>query len=184
MMVRLYGQTPTLDPDTANPYLVLTDNNRTVSASTQIQVFPKSSQIFDRWPQILGTKGVSCGRAYWEIEVKESDGAWSIGVCYKSIDRKGVGNECLLGFNDKSWCVHSGPDIFSSLHNGKRMAVTADKPSVVGVYVDFEGGTISFYNASGSRMNLLHTFHGAFTEPLHPALRVRIGVTLALSALK
>ncbi|XP_067897895.1 E3 ubiquitin/ISG15 ligase TRIM25-like [Heterodontus francisci] len=184
MMVRLYGQTPTLDPDTANPYLVLTDSNRTVSASSQIQVFPKSAQIFDRWPQILGTKGVSCGRSYWEIEVKEGDGAWSIGVCYKSISRKGAGNECLLGFNDKSWCIHSGPDAFSSLHNGKRNAVTAGKPSTVGVYVDFDGGKVSFYSVSDNKIILLHAFHGAFTEPLHPALRVRIGVTLSLSVLK
>ncbi|XP_067851718.1 E3 ubiquitin/ISG15 ligase TRIM25-like [Heptranchias perlo] len=184
VMIRLYGQTPTLDPDTANPYLVLTDSNRTVSASGQIQVLPRSAQIFDRWPQVLGTKGVSCGRSYWEIDVMEGGGAWSIGVCYSSISRKGVGNECLLGFNDKSWCVHSGPDAFSSLHNGKRIAVTAGKPSTVGVYVDFEGGIISFYSVSGSEITLLHSFHQTFTEPLHPALRVRSGVTLSLSALK
>ncbi|XP_041038604.1 E3 ubiquitin-protein ligase TRIM11-like [Carcharodon carcharias] len=184
MMVKLYGQTPTLDPDTANPYLALTNNNRTVSASSQIQVFPKSAQIFDRWPQILGAQAVSCGRSYWEIEVKEGDGAWSIGVCYKSISRRGAGNECLLGFNDKSWCIHSGSDSLSSLHNGKRIAIKAEKPSTLGVYIDFEGGIISFYSVSGIELTLLHTFHGAFTEPLHPALRIRIGVTLSLSVLK
>ncbi|XP_051874820.1 E3 ubiquitin-protein ligase TRIM8-like isoform X2 [Pristis pectinata] len=56
MMIQLYGQTPILDPDTANPYLILTDNNRTVSASSQIQLFQRSAQRFDRWPQILGTE--------------------------------------------------------------------------------------------------------------------------------
>ncbi|XP_048460114.1 E3 ubiquitin-protein ligase TRIM11-like [Rhincodon typus] len=184
MMVKLYGQTPTLDPDTANPYLILTDNNRTVSASNYIQVFPKSAQIFDRWPQILGVKGVSCGQSYWEIQVKEGDGAWSIGVCYKSISRKGEGNDCLLGFNDKSWCIHSGPDALSGLHNGRRIAVKAEKPSTVGVFIDFDGGVISFYSVWGSELTLLHTFHGRFTEPLYPAVRVRIGVTLSLSVLK
>ncbi|XP_038671545.1 E3 ubiquitin-protein ligase TRIM11-like [Scyliorhinus canicula] len=184
MMVKLYGQAPTLDPDTANPYLALTDNNRTVSASSQIQMFPKSGEIFDRWPQILGAEAVSCGRSYWEVEVKEGDGAWSIGACYKSMSRRGAGNECLLGFNDKSWCIHSGPDALSCLHDGKRIGVQAEKPSMLGIYIDFEGGIISFYNVSGNELTLLHTFHGTFTEPLHPALRVRIGVTLSLSVLK
>ncbi|XP_078065330.1 E3 ubiquitin/ISG15 ligase TRIM25-like isoform X2 [Mustelus asterias] len=184
MMVKLYGQTPTLDPNTANPYLALTDNNRTVSASSQIQMFPKSVEIFDRWPQILGAEAVSCGRSYWEVKVKEGDGAWSIGVCYKSISRRGAGNECLLGFNDKSWCIHSGPDALSCLHDGKRIAVKAEKLSTLGVYIDFEGGLISFYTVSEHELTLLHTFHGAFTEPLHPALRVRIGVTLAFTVLK
>ncbi|XP_072429200.1 E3 ubiquitin/ISG15 ligase TRIM25-like [Chiloscyllium punctatum] len=184
IMVKLYGQSPTLDPDTANPYLVLTDNNRTVSASNYIQVFPKSTQIFDRWPQILGAKGVSYGQSYWEIQVKDGDGAWSIGVCYKSINRKGEGNDCLLGFNDKSWCIHSGPDALSGLHNGRRIAVKAEKPSTVGVYINFEGGIISFYSVPGSELTLLHTFNGRFTEPLYPALRVRMGVTLSLSVLK
>lgn len=184
MMVQLYGQTPTLDPDTANPYLLLTDNNRTVSASSQIQLFQRSAHRFDRWPQILGTQCVSCGRSYWEVEVREGGGAWSIGVCYTSISRKGEGDECLLGFNKKSWCIHSGPYVLSSLHNGKRIAEFAGKPSTVGVFVDFEGGIVSFYSVSGRIITLLYTFHGTFTEPLHPALRLRTGVTLSLATLK
>ncbi|XP_069752509.1 E3 ubiquitin/ISG15 ligase TRIM25-like [Narcine bancroftii] len=183
-MVQLYGQTPTLDSDTANPYLVLTDNNRTVSASSQIQPFQRSTQRFDRWPQILATECVSCGRSYWEVEVREGGGAWSIGVCYTSIDRKGEGDECLLGFNKKSWCIHSGPYVLSSLHNGKRIAEFAGKPSTVGVFVDFEGGVVSFYSVSGNKITLLYTFRGTFTEPLYPALRLRTGVTLSLSSLK
>ncbi|XP_072896708.1 E3 ubiquitin-protein ligase TRIM11-like isoform X2 [Hemitrygon akajei] len=184
MMIKLYGQTPTLDPDTANPYLVLTDNNRTVSASSQIQLLQRSAQRFDRWPQVLGTECVSCGRSYWEVEIREGGGAWSVGVCYTSINRNGEGNNCLLGFNNKSWCIHSGPYVLSSLHNGKRIAEFPGKPSTVGVFVDFEDGVISFYSVLGSKITLLYTFHGTFSEPLCPALRLRTGVTLSLSALK
>ncbi|XP_062902277.1 E3 ubiquitin-protein ligase TRIM11-like [Mobula hypostoma] len=184
MMIRLYGQTPTLDPDTANPYLVLTDNNRTVSASSQIQLFQRSAQRFDRWPQVLGTECVSCGRSYWEVEIREGGGAWSVGVCYTSINRKGEGDDCLLGFNNKSWCIHSGPYVLSSLHNGKKIAEFPGNPSTVGVFVDFEDGVISFYSVLGSKITLLYTFQGTFSEPLCPALRLRTGVTLSLSALK
>ncbi|XP_051874279.1 E3 ubiquitin-protein ligase TRIM58-like [Pristis pectinata] len=119
-MVRLYGHSPTLDPTTAHPSLFLFDNNTTVLGSFDAQRYPESEQRFDAKEQILGTQGVSYGRSYWEVKAEKTVG-WKIGVCYVNMSRKGRGNECSLGQNDKSWCVQSGPFSFIAMHDRNKV---------------------------------------------------------------
>ncbi|XP_059361686.1 uncharacterized protein LOC132099265 [Carassius carassius] len=104
----------TLDPNTANTKLILSEENRKVTRVEESQPYPDHSDRFDVWPQVL-CKESMCGRCYWEIE-------WSgeyvyISVSYKSISRKGQGNECVFGRNDQSWSLICTPDSYSFKHN-------------------------------------------------------------------
>ncbi|XP_067897462.1 LOW QUALITY PROTEIN: E3 ubiquitin-protein ligase TRIM7-like [Heterodontus francisci] len=172
-MVRLYGQTPTLDPDTAHPSLILFDNNSTVLGSLDTQPYPDSPHRFDGKQQVLCSVGISYGRSYWEVKTSKEVG-WKVGVCYRSINRKGQGNECALGQNDKSWCVQQGMFSFLALHNRIKTKLTKakDYPNTVGVFVDFDCGIISFYSVSDDMLTLLYTFEQTFSKPLYPALEI------------
>ncbi|MGH0161867.1 UNVERIFIED_CONTAM: hypothetical protein FKN15_041616 [Acipenser sinensis] len=159
----------TLDPNTANRELCLSEGNRKVTCRGETQRYPDDHQErFDCYPQVLCREGLSGTRCYWEIEW--SGGGASIGVTYKGISRKGVDLSCGLGFNDKSWSLRCSGYSCTAWHNTNQTAITAPRSPRIGVYLDFNDGTLSFYGISDT-MTLLHRFQTTFTEPLYPGFR-------------
>ncbi|MGH0186611.1 UNVERIFIED_CONTAM: hypothetical protein FKN15_022276 [Acipenser sinensis] len=158
----------TLDPNTVYEELSLSEGNRKVTWG-ETQRYPDHSERFDSWPQVLCREGLSGTRCYWEIE--RSGGGASIGVTYKGISRKGGDRSCGLGFNDKSWSLECSDSSYSAWHNNNRTAITAPRSPRIGVYLDFNAGTLSFYGVSDT-MTLLHRFQTTFTEPLYPGFRL------------
>ncbi|XP_048416014.1 zinc-binding protein A33-like isoform X2 [Stegostoma tigrinum] len=185
-LVSMYGQTPTLDPYTAFPHLILSDSNRSVSGSKRQQPYSDNPKRFNYWWQVLCTERLSYGRCYWEVEIGGDRRRWDVGMCYESLSRKGKGKECSLGQNKESWCLYSEPGSVAALHDNNATKLTAQMPTRVGVYVDFEAGIISFYSVSDRKLTLLHNFREqTFTKPLYPALGVADFTTsLALCSLK
>src|SRR5512141_334309 len=92
----------TLDPNTANTQLILSEENREVKSVRENQPYPDHPDRFDAWPQALCRESV-CGRCYWEIDCSGDD--VFISVSYKSIRRKGRGVECGFGYNAQSWSL-------------------------------------------------------------------------------
>nr|XP_023673991.1 tripartite motif-containing protein 16-like isoform X2 [Paramormyrops kingsleyae] len=162
----------TLDPNTANRYLYLSEGNRKVTwGEEEQQPYPGHPERFDWWLQVLCRETLT-GRCYWEAEWSGSV-AW-IGVTYKGIRRKGNSADCGLGFNDKSWMLSCSPHSYSVWHNDKRTDIPI-KPSGsrrVGVYLDQAAGTLSFYRVSSDGLTLLYSFTSSFTEPLYPGFAV------------
>ncbi|XP_063059746.1 stonustoxin subunit beta-like [Engraulis encrasicolus] len=167
---RKYACELTLDPNTANSCLSLSEGNRKVTCGGQ-QQYPDHPDRFDYWPQVLCREGLT-GRCYWEAEWSGGDAA--IAVAYKSIQRKGVGGESRFGWNDESWSLQCSSDSYTALHNNKRTDIPAPSPrsSRVGVYLDWPAGTLSFYSVSSDTLTHLHTFHSTFTQPLYPGVGV------------
>ncbi|XP_058872188.1 tripartite motif-containing protein 16-like [Acipenser ruthenus] len=155
----------TLDPNTVNRNLCLSEGNRKVTLRGETQRYPDHSERFDYYLQVLCSEGLSGTRCYWEIEC--SGGGASIGVTYKGISRKGGDRSCILGFNDKSWSLFCSASSYTARHNNNETAITAPHSPRIGVYLDFNAGTLSFYGVSDT-MTLLHRFQTAFTEPLYP----------------
>ncbi|XP_043093392.1 stonustoxin subunit beta-like isoform X2 [Puntigrus tetrazona] len=153
----------TLDPNTANTELILSEENKNVTGVRKKQPYPDHPDRFDHWYQVLCRESV-CGRCYWEIE-------WSgdvrISVSYKNISRKGPGKECEFGSNDQSWSLDCFPYSYSFRHNNIVTELLVESiSSRVGVYVDHSAGTLSFYNVE--TMKLIHTVQTTFTQPLYP----------------
>ncbi|XP_058872186.1 tripartite motif-containing protein 16-like [Acipenser ruthenus] len=159
----------TLDPNTANRNLCLSEGNRKVTWRRETQRYPDHSERFESQPQVLCREGLSGTRCYWEIEC--SGGGADIGVTYKGISRKGGDRSCGLGFNDKSWSVYCSDSSYTARHNNNETAITAPRYPRIGVYLDFNAGTLSFYGVSDT-MTLLHRFQTTFTEPLYPGFWV------------
>ncbi|XP_018529559.1 NACHT, LRR and PYD domains-containing protein 3 isoform X3 [Lates calcarifer] len=175
----------TLDLNTAHKLLVLSDGNRKVTQGREEQPYPDHPDRFDHWSQVLFQQGLT-SRCYWEVEWK---GNWAgLGVTYKGINRKGVPNNCVIGYNRVSWGLHCSDHGYAAYHNIKSIAISVPSSGCrrVAVYLDWEAGILSFYRVSPERsLTHLHTFFTKFTEPLYPGFRVwDYGSSVTLCQLK
>ncbi|XP_064872702.1 NLR family CARD domain-containing protein 3-like [Oncorhynchus nerka] len=168
--LRKYVCDLTLDPNTVNRLISLSEENRKVTRRTEEQPYPDHPERFEDCRPVLCREGLT-GRCYWEVEWS---GGAVIGVTYKGISRRGEVRDCWLGYNDKSWSLFCSDNSYSACHNNN--PTTIDVPSSsshrVGVYLDWPAGTLSFYRASSDTLTHLITFTSKFTEPLYPGFRV------------
>uniref|UniRef100_A0A3Q3Q8E7 B30.2/SPRY domain-containing protein n=1 Tax=Monopterus albus TaxID=43700 RepID=A0A3Q3Q8E7_MONAL len=150
----------TMDPNTAHRLLILSDDNRKVSQGITEQQYPDHPDRFDYWTQVLAQQGLT---SRW------------LGVAYKGIGRKGVGNNCVMGYNRMSWSLHCSAHGYAAYYNIKSIAIPVPSSGShrVAVYLDWEAGILSFYRVSSGRsLTHLYTFYTRFTEPLYPGFRV------------
>ncbi len=165
-----------------------------------VQSYPDHPDRFDECYQVLCRESV-CGRCYWEIEWSGDYDGVDISVSYKSISRKGRGDECRFGYNDQSWSLYCSPSSYSFTHNNiqtdlsvksisRRIGVFDDDDdddddgddddiSRIGVFVDHGAGTLSFYSVSDT-MNLIHTVQTTFTQTLYPGFWVNYNSSVKL----
>ncbi|XP_036828128.1 tripartite motif-containing protein 16-like [Oncorhynchus mykiss] len=153
----------TLDPNTAHTHLSLSEGNRKVTCTRQVQPYPDHPDRFTNYRQVLCREGQS-GRCYWEVE-------WSVdvdtAVSYKDISRTERGNDGAFGYNNKSWRLECYRGDYCFRHNDVETKVSGPQSSRVGVYLDHKAGTLSFYSVSDT-MTLLHRVQTTFTQPLYP----------------
>ncbi len=168
-----------------NKLLRLSERNRVITVTITDQSYPDHPDRFDYYRQVLCRESV-CGRCYWELE-------WSrcvfISVSYKSIRRKGWGDECVFGSNDQSWSLFCFPSSYSFIHNNIQTALSVkpissrigvydddddddDDIRRIGVFVDHGAGTLSFYSVSDT-MSLIHTVQTTFTQTLYSGFGFR-----------
>ncbi|XP_695364.4 tripartite motif-containing protein 16 [Danio rerio] len=165
-----YSHQFTLDLNTMNDHLRLSESNRVITGAETAQPTFDHPDKFNGWPQVLCRESVR-GRCYWEIEWSGDVGV-ILSVSYKSISRKGFGNECAFGGNDKSWSLACFPTRYSFWHNSKRTDLSVKPISrMIGVYVDESAGILSFYGISNT-ISLIHTVKTTFTQPLYPGFTV------------
>ncbi|XP_065809361.1 tripartite motif-containing protein 16-like, partial [Labrus bergylta] len=155
----------TLDPNTANTLLLLSDENRKVTVMREQQSYSSHPDRFTYWCQVLSKESLM-GRCYWEVELR---GNVSVAVTYKNISRAGLSDECWFGRNDKSWALDYYNNSYNFCYNNVRTPVSGPQSSRVGVYLDHRAGILSFYSISET-MTLLHRVQTTFTQPLHAGL--------------
>ncbi|XP_048011409.1 tripartite motif-containing protein 16-like protein [Megalobrama amblycephala] len=161
----------TLDLNTVNKRLRLSERNRVITNDNIVQPYPDHPDRFDYWLQVLCRESVCDQRCYWEIEWSGLLGLY-ISVSYKSIGRKSEGYEGWFGHNDQSWSLFCCPFRFSFIHNKIESDLPIVPSSRIGVYVDHSAGILSFYSISGDTMSLIHTVQTTFTQPLYPGFWV------------
>ncbi|KAK7877750.1 hypothetical protein WMY93_030564 [Mugilogobius chulae] len=163
------------DPNTVSQNIKFSNNDRTISLTKEKQSYPDHSERFDSLNQVLCSEGLK-GRCYWEVEWT---GDVDIAVTYKSIKRRGKGDDSCLGKNAQSWRLGCTKESFSLLHEnrGRSFVVRYRSFNVystnrVGVYLDWEEGVLSFYGVYSDRKFHLQTYKTRFTEELCPAFGI------------
>lgn len=173
----------TLDPNTANSFLCLSEGNRKVTTCYESQYYPEHPERFSGWAQVLAREPVST-RCYWEVEWSGSGGI-GIGVSYKGSNRHGGSTDGKLGCNSKSWGLNlsDGHCIFQ--HNKTKLEIPSPISARIGVYVDHKIGILAFYCISLRRdtMTLLHRVQTTFSQPLYPGFWLGLGSTVKLCSI-
>uniref|UniRef100_A0A8C6SVF7 NACHT, LRR and PYD domains-containing protein 12-like n=1 Tax=Neogobius melanostomus TaxID=47308 RepID=A0A8C6SVF7_9GOBI len=159
-----------LDPNTAQIKLKLSDNNKKATRVREDQPYPDHQDRFENWTQLLCDTGLT-GRCYWEVQWR---GWVSISVSYRGIKRKGGGYDSRFGLNDQSWSLECSERGFSVWHKNKqtRLPQPCSSSGTVGVFVDCAAGSLSFYTVSSEELIHLHTFNTTFTQTLIPGFKL------------
>ncbi|XP_049333080.1 NACHT, LRR and PYD domains-containing protein 14-like isoform X1 [Astyanax mexicanus] len=183
--LKKYGCDFTLDLNTAQCYLSLSEENRRVEFRAELQSYPDHPERFDEWSQVLSRERVTgvTGRCYWEAEWSGGGGA-AVALSYKTISRKGWGSDCVFGENINSWSLFCSDNSYSVHHNNNSTDLSTPPSGCrrVGVYVDCPSGTLSFYRVSSDThspshshtLTHLHTFYTTFTQPLYAGFWVYV----------
>ncbi|XP_036395251.1 tripartite motif-containing protein 35-like [Megalops cyprinoides] len=152
----------TLDPNTADPFLVLSDDLTSVVDSGRSQQLPDNPERFHPYACVLGSEGFTAGRHSWEVEVGDSTN-WTLGVALGSVCRKEEFSACP---EEGVWCI--------SLRSGEYRVMASPCAPLpvrktlrrVRVELDWDAGWVSFSDPADGVP--LHTFTHPFAEAVYP----------------
>ncbi|KAM4536973.1 uncharacterized protein PAE49_021379 [Odontesthes bonariensis] len=162
----------TLDPMTNYPWLQLSDDQRRVQEGISESDVPDSSQRFDSWPCVLGWEGYNSGRHYWEVNIA-NNGYWRIGLTTADSKRQG---RFPMTPKDGYWTLWRSTHNFYACSKPETELPISLVPRRIGIYLDYEEGQISFYNAETKTH--IYTFTGSFRGKLYPLFAPMDGRTL------
>ncbi|XP_041928304.1 zinc-binding protein A33-like [Alosa sapidissima] len=162
-MQEIVQYTPvTLDPNTAHPRLILSEDLTSVRRVVERQQLPDNPERFDMYGCVLGSEGFNSGTHCWDVEVGENT-VWFVGVKAESTPRKGE-----YGNVSGEWCV--------GYKYGKYGACAPPQPSTlltvqqklqrIRVQLDWDRGKVSFSDPDNNTH--LHTLTHTFTERVFP----------------
>ncbi|XP_026096022.1 nuclear factor 7, ovary-like [Carassius auratus] len=142
-----------LDPNTAHPSLVLSDDLTSVKDRWNKQPLPDNPERLDSYPCVLGSEGFNSGTHCWDVEV-EGNSYWILGVTTASNQRKG-----REFFDTDVWSVQYGLYIRSGFPVEQGL-------ECVRVYLDYDRGMVLFSDPVTNTR--LHTFTTTFTDTVFP----------------
>ncbi|XP_037610615.1 E3 ubiquitin-protein ligase TRIM21-like [Sebastes umbrosus] len=148
-----------LDPDTANPWLIISNDRKQVRYSKVSGLRRNQNpNMFTVMYAVLGQRGFSSCKFYFEVFVGGKT-EWCLGVVAASVPRKEVP---LCG----RWTIRFVKDKFETF-SSPNVPVHLGKVERVGVFVDYEAGQISFYDVQTA--TIIYSFtECVFTEDLYP----------------
>ncbi|KAF3695431.1 Nuclear factor 7, ovary [Channa argus] len=152
-----------LDPNTANPWLCLSDDLTSVRNGDTKQQLPDNPERCTKYCNVLGSEGFSSGKHSWDVEVGDHPD-WFMGLVKQSVDRK------REGYASPKYGIW-----FLSLYKGEYSdllgkTVTVKSLQRIRVQLDYDRGEVSFYNPED--MSLIYTHRDTFTEKLFPYFSV------------
>ncbi|XP_056443644.1 E3 ubiquitin-protein ligase TRIM39-like [Gadus chalcogrammus] len=164
-IVQQYEVDVTLDPDTAQPRLILSEDGRQVHDGGVERKLLENPKRFTKQLCVLTRQSFSSGRFYFEVQVKDKTG-WGLGVARESINRNSF---IIVTPETGYWTVYYEEDgLLFSDDPDVRLPLSAELQKV-GVFVDYDEGLVSFYDVE-ARVHIYSATGCTFSEPLYPIL--------------
>ncbi|KAM3857419.1 uncharacterized protein ACN63O_018439 [Diretmus argenteus] len=161
-----------LDPVTSHPWLQLSDDQRKVQEAISESALPYSPQRFDSWPCVLAWEGYTCGRHYWEVNIA-NNGYWRIGLTTADSKRHG---RFPMTPKHGYWALWRSTHQFYACTKPETPLPVGLVPRRMGIYLDYEEGQISFYDAEAK--SHIYSFTGTFKGKVYPLFAPLDGRTL------
>ncbi|XP_078081914.1 zinc-binding protein A33-like isoform X2 [Mustelus asterias] len=153
----------TFDHLTAHPHLEISTNRRSVIPRCESLPVDYRDGRFDSCLCVLGTEAISMGKHYWEVTVNKK-AKWDLGVAYSSVPRHG---DIIYRPSRGIWCLTFRDGYcYEACDEHDIQLEVKHKPNRIGIYVDYEGGVVSFFDAE--MMQTLYAFRTHFTDQLLP----------------
>ncbi|XP_062390988.1 zinc-binding protein A33-like [Sardina pilchardus] len=168
----------TLDPNTAHPKLILSEDLTSVRYGDEEQQLPDNPERFDEYASVLGSEGFNAGTHCWDVEVGENRG-WFIGVMTESTQRKGdytsMSGVWCVWYNGAAYRACATPHDYTLL-------TVQQKLQRIRVQLDWDRGELSFSNPDNNTQ--LHIFTHRFTVRVFPYFFTNINVPLRMLPVK
>ncbi|XP_025026723.1 zinc finger protein RFP-like [Python bivittatus] len=145
-----------LDPVTAYPRLLLSASRKIVTHDSTFNSLVSSPRAFDMMPCILAEEGFTSGRHCWQVEVTSGGHGWAVGVMKESVERKGP---LAISVQEGIWALV--PELLPPAY---RKAGT----SRFRLYLDYEGGTICFFEVDSRELVALRSYAVFLGERVFP----------------
>ncbi|XP_032061040.1 butyrophilin subfamily 3 member A2-like [Aythya fuligula] len=159
----------TLDPDTAHPGLVVSQDNCSVICKSEWQQVPDTPERFDIWWCMLGHEEFRDGRHCWLVEVEGEqlkDSRWSVGVVRASVKRNRW-NKTIP--KNGIWALQYYEGQLISLTWPHTLLSLSPVPTRIWVCLDCTQRQVSFLNADNGVQIFTFTeasFNGESIRPL------------------
>ncbi|XP_065419311.1 butyrophilin subfamily 1 member A1-like isoform X2 [Chrysemys picta bellii] len=160
--------TVTLDPDTAHPELILSEDQKSVRWGDTRQRRPNNPERFDTELCVLGCEGFTSGRHCWEVEVVAGR-YWAVGVARESVGRKGG---ISLSPEGGIWAVERWGGHCWALTSPVTPLPLSRFPSRIRVCLDCDRGQVTFIGAGDEAPIFTFPPGSVPGERIRPWLRV------------
>ncbi|XP_040886095.1 nuclear factor 7, brain-like isoform X2 [Toxotes jaculatrix] len=162
-MHKVVKYTPvTLDPNTAAPWLVLSDDLASVCDSDEKQKLPDNPERFDPDTGVLGNEGFTSGKHAWDVSVGDNT-AWVVGVAKESVQRKEKVSSVLV---NGYLCVYFYHKMYFAGTSPLTRLNLKKNPQRIRVMLDCDKGKVSFYSPHDNTH--IYTFKHTITEKVFP----------------
>ncbi|XP_062390934.1 zinc-binding protein A33-like isoform X2 [Sardina pilchardus] len=153
----------TLDPNTAHPKLILSEDLTSVRYGDEKKQLPDNPERFDTYVRVLGSEGFNSGTHCWDVEVGENTW-WDVGVKAESAQRKGDYSYGVSG----QWTVlyKDGKYVAGAPPQPPTLLTVQQKPKRIRLQLDWDRGKLSFSNPDNNTH--LYTLSHTFTEKVFP----------------
>ncbi|XP_057553908.1 probable E3 ubiquitin-protein ligase TRIML2 [Hippopotamus amphibius kiboko] len=165
-MLKVLQRPITLDPKTAHPCLVLSEDLRSVRLRSVQQDVPGHPERFDFSATVLGVESFTSGRHYWEVDVGKAT-QWQLGIFRSSASQNASRDKVLL-----TGSMMGAGYTFWAFPPLKRVSLRGQIHRV-GVFLDCEYGQISFYDVT-ERSLICNFSYLAFQGALRPVFSLCI----------